>query len=83
MLVTAHPDIDHAALSRDARRFVDLRGTTRGSGDGASSGCSAPDGGTAVRRPSSSAGQDEVMKPVALTAASTWAMVSGFSNAPV
>ena len=33
VLVTAHPDIDHGALSRDARLFVDLRGTTRGSGD--------------------------------------------------
>ena len=33
VLVTAHPDIDHGALSREARLFVDLRGTTRGSGD--------------------------------------------------
>jgi UDP-N-acetyl-D-glucosamine dehydrogenase len=30
VLVTAHPGIDHAALARDARLFVDLRGVTRG-----------------------------------------------------
>ncbi len=30
VLVTAHPDIDHAALAREAPLFVDLRGVTRG-----------------------------------------------------
>jgi UDP-N-acetyl-D-glucosamine dehydrogenase len=30
VLVTAHPGIDHIALARDARLFVDLRGVTRG-----------------------------------------------------
>ena len=30
VLVTAHPGIDHVALARDARLFVDLRGVTRG-----------------------------------------------------
>jgi UDP-N-acetyl-D-glucosamine dehydrogenase len=30
VLVTAHPGVDHAALARDARLFVDLRGVTRG-----------------------------------------------------
>jgi UDP-N-acetyl-D-glucosamine dehydrogenase len=30
VLVTAHPDIDHAAIARDAELFVDLRGITRG-----------------------------------------------------
>ena len=30
VLVTAHPGIDHAALAREARLFVDLRGVTRG-----------------------------------------------------
>ena len=30
VLVTAHPDIDHAAIAREAALFVDLRGVTRG-----------------------------------------------------
>jgi UDP-N-acetyl-D-glucosamine dehydrogenase len=30
VLVTAHPGIDHSALAREARLFVDLRGVTRG-----------------------------------------------------
>jgi UDP-N-acetyl-D-glucosamine dehydrogenase len=30
VLVTAHPGIDHRALAREARLFVDLRGVTRG-----------------------------------------------------
>jgi hypothetical protein len=30
VLVTAHPGIDHGALARDAKLFVDLRGATRG-----------------------------------------------------
>jgi UDP-N-acetyl-D-glucosamine dehydrogenase len=31
VLVTAHPDIDHQQIARDAALFVDLRGITRGS----------------------------------------------------
>ncbi|HEX3615188.1 MAG TPA: nucleotide sugar dehydrogenase [Solirubrobacteraceae bacterium] len=31
VLVTAHPDIDHRQIARDAALFVDLRGITRGS----------------------------------------------------
>jgi UDP-N-acetyl-D-glucosamine dehydrogenase len=31
VLVTAHPDIDHHQIARDAALFVDLRGITRGS----------------------------------------------------
>jgi UDP-N-acetyl-D-glucosamine dehydrogenase len=31
VLVTAHPDIDHLEIARDAALFVDLRGITRGS----------------------------------------------------
>jgi UDP-N-acetyl-D-glucosamine dehydrogenase len=31
VLVTAHPDIDYAAIARDAALFIDLRGVTRGS----------------------------------------------------
>jgi UDP-N-acetyl-D-glucosamine dehydrogenase len=30
VLVTAHPEVDHAAVARDAALFVDLRGVTRG-----------------------------------------------------
>jgi UDP-N-acetyl-D-glucosamine dehydrogenase len=30
VLVTAHPGVDHAAIARDARLFIDLRGVTRG-----------------------------------------------------
>jgi len=30
VLVTAHPDIDHLQIARDAALFVDLRGVTRG-----------------------------------------------------
>jgi UDP-N-acetyl-D-glucosamine dehydrogenase len=30
VLVTAHPNVDHAAVARDAALFVDLRGVTRG-----------------------------------------------------
>jgi UDP-N-acetyl-D-glucosamine dehydrogenase len=30
VLVTAHPDVDHASVARDAALFVDLRGVTRG-----------------------------------------------------
>jgi UDP-N-acetyl-D-glucosamine dehydrogenase len=30
VLVTAHPGIDHLALAREAKLFVDLRGVTRG-----------------------------------------------------
>jgi UDP-N-acetyl-D-glucosamine dehydrogenase len=30
VLVTAHPDIDHAAVARESSLFVDLRGVTRG-----------------------------------------------------
>jgi UDP-N-acetyl-D-glucosamine dehydrogenase len=30
VLVTAHPGLDHAAIARDARLFIDLRGVTRG-----------------------------------------------------
>ncbi len=29
VLVTAHPDIDHVSLAREAKLFVDLRGATR------------------------------------------------------
>jgi UDP-N-acetyl-D-glucosamine dehydrogenase len=32
VLVTAHPGIDHPALAREAKLFVDLRGVTRGAG---------------------------------------------------
>jgi UDP-N-acetyl-D-glucosamine dehydrogenase len=32
VLVTAHPGIDHRALAREAKLFVDLRGVTRGAG---------------------------------------------------
>jgi UDP-N-acetyl-D-glucosamine dehydrogenase len=32
VLVTAHPGIDHSALAREAKLFVDLRGVTRGAG---------------------------------------------------
>ncbi len=30
VLVTAHPDIDHGRIARDAALFIDLRGVTRG-----------------------------------------------------
>jgi UDP-N-acetyl-D-glucosamine dehydrogenase len=30
VIVTAHPEVDHAAVARDARQVVDLRGVTRG-----------------------------------------------------
>jgi UDP-N-acetyl-D-glucosamine dehydrogenase len=30
VLVTAHPNIDHGALAREAALFIDLRGVTRG-----------------------------------------------------
>jgi UDP-N-acetyl-D-glucosamine dehydrogenase len=30
VLVTAHPDIDHATVAREAALFIDLRGATRG-----------------------------------------------------
>jgi UDP-N-acetyl-D-glucosamine dehydrogenase len=30
VLVTAHPDVDHQAIARDANLFIDLRGITRG-----------------------------------------------------
>jgi UDP-N-acetyl-D-glucosamine dehydrogenase len=32
VIVTAHPSVDHAAVARDAKRVLDLRGVTRGSG---------------------------------------------------
>jgi UDP-N-acetyl-D-glucosamine dehydrogenase len=32
VIVTAHPGVDHAAVARDAKRVLDLRGVTRGSG---------------------------------------------------
>jgi UDP-N-acetyl-D-glucosamine dehydrogenase len=32
VLITAHPGIDHGALAREAKLFVDLRGVTRGAG---------------------------------------------------
>jgi UDP-N-acetyl-D-glucosamine dehydrogenase len=32
VLVTAHPDVDHAALAASSALFVDLRGATRGAG---------------------------------------------------
>ncbi len=32
VLVTAHPGIDHRAVAREAKLFVDLRGVTRGTG---------------------------------------------------
>ena len=28
--LAAHPGVDHAAVARDARLFIDLRGITRG-----------------------------------------------------
>jgi UDP-N-acetyl-D-glucosamine dehydrogenase len=30
VLVTAHPSVDHGAIARDARLFIDFRGVTRG-----------------------------------------------------
>jgi UDP-N-acetyl-D-mannosaminuronate dehydrogenase len=30
VLVTAHPEVDHDAIAREAKLFVDLRGATRG-----------------------------------------------------
>jgi UDP-N-acetyl-D-glucosamine dehydrogenase len=30
VIVTAHPEVDHSAVARDARQVVDLRGVTRG-----------------------------------------------------
>jgi UDP-N-acetyl-D-glucosamine dehydrogenase len=35
VIVTAHPSIDHAAVARGAKRVLDLRGVTRGSGSSA------------------------------------------------
>jgi UDP-N-acetyl-D-glucosamine dehydrogenase len=32
VIVTAHPSVDHAAIAHSARRVLDLRGVTRGSG---------------------------------------------------
>ncbi|MHB8532081.1 MAG: nucleotide sugar dehydrogenase, partial [Solirubrobacteraceae bacterium] len=35
LIVTAHPDVDHAQIARRARLVVDLRGVTRGAAGGA------------------------------------------------